>query len=355
MRELNTNDAMQSRLVGELAGAMPFPVIVVGRDERILAINSQAEAMFGAGTIGRHYITVMRQPMVLDAIESVLRLSEPAQAQYSVSEGGHDLHYAVHARPVVSDDFACVTVAFEDRTEVEDAGLMRRDFVANVSHELRTPLTAVLGFIETLQGPAANDAGARMRFLDIMGKEARRMNRIVGDLLSLSRVEANRRVRPTDDVDVSAILRSVVLSLSPFAQKQNVTLVLEGAEGSDRVMGDQDQLTQVFTNLVENAIKYGGAGREVSICVAAHTQEPTMRGPALRVDVADQGEGIAQEHIPRLTQRFYRVDSHRSREMGGTGLGLAIVKHIINRHRGRLRIESYAGKGSCFSVILPYE
>ncbi|WP_417242784.1 ATP-binding protein [Celeribacter sp.] len=355
MRERSAIDMTQVHLVTELAAAMPFAVIVIGRDERIIATNAQGQAMFGTGTTGRHYITVLRQPMVLDAVESVLRLSEPARAEYRVTEAGRDLHYTVHANPVVTDDFSCVTVAFEDRTEVDEAGLMRRDFVANVSHELRTPLTAVLGFIETLQGPAANDAGARVRFLEIMGNEARRMNRIVGDLLSLSRVEASRRVRPTEQIDIAATLRSVAQSLAPVARTQNVVLTTVGADSPTMIAGDRDQLIQVFTNLMENAIKYGGADHEVTVHLTAHTNEPTLRGPALRVDVTDQGDGIAPEHIPRLTERFYRIDSHRSREVGGTGLGLAIVKHILNRHRGRLKIESHVGRGTCFSVILPYE
>lgn len=338
-----------------MADAMPLPVVVVGRDERILAANAPARALFNEAMVGRHYITVLRQPMLLDAIENVLRLSEPADATYRITESHRDLVYDVALRPVIVEDFACVSIAFEDKTEVQEAGQMRRDFVANVSHELRTPLTAVLGFIETLLGPAAEDRAARERFLGIMDREAKRMNRIVGDLLSLSRVESERRVRPTDMVDIPAVLRSVVMTLQPVAAAQDVRLILEGAEGTDEVPGDPDQLTQVFTNLIENAIKYGGPGKEVHVCMTAHTVEPTMRSSAIRVDISDQGEGIASQHIPRLTERFYRVDSHRSREMGGTGLGLAIVKHILNRHRGRLRIESHKGQGSCFSVILPYE
>lgn len=342
-------------MVAAMADAMPFPLIAIGRDERVFAANALARDLFSEAMVGRHYITVLRQPILLDAIENVLRLSEPAKAIYRVTESQRDIMYEVVLRPVIVDDFACVTVAFEDKTEVHEASQMRRDFVANVSHELRTPLTAVLGFIETLQGPASEDAAARSRFLEIMDREAKRMNRIVGDLLSLSRVESERRMRPTDPVDVPAILRSVALSLQPLARDQGVTLTLEGAEGCEEVPGDYDQITQVFTNLVENAIKYGGRSSDVRICLTSHTVEPTMRSQAVRVDVSDQGDGIASQHIPRLTERFYRVDSHRSREMGGTGLGLAIVKHILNRHRGRLRIESHAGQGSCFSVILPYE
>lgn len=342
-------------LVIELAKAMPSPLIVIGRDERVVVANEKAEDLFGQGTQGRHYITVMRQPMLLDAIENVLRLGEDATATYRVSESSKDLYFDVKVRAAVTKDAGYVVVAFEDKTELQEAGQMRRDFVANVSHELRTPLTAVLGFIETLMGSAANDADARTRFLTIMDSEAKRMNRIVGDLLSLSRVEADRRVRPRDPVNVPSVVRSVLQTLQPLAQARSVSLRLEGGDGDDFVLGDQDQLTQVFTNLIENAIKYGPDAGEVSVCITSHAEEPTMRGPAIRVDIADQGEGIASHHIPRLTERFYRVDTHRSREMGGTGLGLAIVKHILNRHRGRLRVESHSGNGSCFSVILPYE
>jgi two-component system phosphate regulon sensor histidine kinase PhoR len=350
----NTNEPSND-LVRAMAKAMPLPLIVIGRDERVVVANKKAEDLFGKGVQGRHYITVLRQPMLLDAIENVLRLGEAAQASYRVSESSRDLHFDVQVRPAITSEASYVVVAFEDKTELQAASQMRRDFVANVSHELRTPLTALLGFIETLLGPAANDTGARTRFLSIMDSEAKRMNRIVGDLLSLSRVEADRRVRPRDPVNVPSVVRSVMQTLQPLASARDISLRLEGADTEDQILGDQDQLTQVFTNLIENAIKYGPNGGEVSICITSHAIEPTMQGPAVRVDIADQGEGIPVHHIPRLTERFYRVDTHRSREMGGTGLGLAIVKHILNRHRGRLRIESHAGNGSCFSVILPYE
>lgn len=355
MRLLSEEQAVEIHAVSEMARAMPIPVMVIGDDERITAMNAPAAKLFSEDIIGRHYITVLRQPIILDAIENVFRLSKPVRSSYRLTESARDILYEVAVAPIMLPSFKCVTVVFEDHTERHDAELMRRDFVANVSHELRTPLTALLGFIETLLGPAADDKEVRTRFLSIMDREAKRMNRIVGDLLSLSKVESNRRVRPTGQVDIVSILRSVVTGLEPLAKGQEVTVSLEGATDQHSVPGDRDQLTQVFTNLIENAIKYGGRGKMVHICITAHTVEPTMRGPAIRIDVADQGEGIADEHIPRLTERFYRVDSHRSREMGGTGLGLAIVKHIIARHRGRLRIESHRGQGSCFSVILPYE
>jgi two-component system phosphate regulon sensor histidine kinase PhoR len=220
---------------------------------------------------------------------------------------------------------------------------------------LKTPLTALLGFIETLQGPARNDPAAQDRFLEIMGAEANRMNRLVGDLLSLSRVEEEARMRPTDRLQIVELVQTVVRNLSEVAKAQDVSIELNGLDKSDDlvVLGDTDQLMQVFTNLIENAVKYGGLGCMVNITFNSVERDPFLRRPAVRIEVQDEGPGIDPIHIPRLPERFYRIDSHRSREMGGTGLGLAIVKHIVNRHRGRLKIESQLGQGSVFTVILP--
>ena len=248
----------------------------------------------------------------------------------------------------VSDQGEAVLCVFRDVTEEERAGEMRRDFVANVSHELRTPLTALMGFIETLKHAAKDDPKARDMFLGIMEAEAGRMNRLVRDLLQLSRVEAEERVRPKEAVALKPLLEGVIGSLKGVAERKGDRVELSGDPAV--VPGDADQLTQVFTNLIENALKYGAAGQVVRVSLSP---EETVRGPAVRVEVADQGEGIDPVHLPRLTERFYRVDSHRSREMGGTGLGLAIVKHIVSRHRGWLRVESVVGEGSRFSVVLP--
>jgi two-component system phosphate regulon sensor histidine kinase PhoR len=242
---------------------------------------------------------------------------------------------------------------------------MRRDFVANVSHELRTPLTAVLGFIETLRGPARNDPAAQDRFLSIMEDEARRMNRLVSDLLSLSRVEAAERMRPSEVVDLGAVLEGTVAAMRPTAELSGNEIVLsvepsingaaagEGTETRSLILGDRDQLMQVFLNLTENALKYGGPNRPVDLSLSREDGSGSLKGKVIRVDVTDRGDGVDPQHVPRLTERFYRVDTHRSRAMGGTGLGLAIVKHIVNRHRGRLRIASEKGKGSTFSVLFP--
>ncbi len=335
----------------EFVDALPLPAIVVGRDERLLAANAQAIQLFGRGVLGRHYITSFRQPALLDAIEQVMSDGKSRQARYLSTEARRDKTWAVHLAMMGADRPMLIT--FEDQTATEEAGTMRRDFVANVSHELRTPLTALIGFIETLRGAAKNDPAAQARFLEIMDREAVRMNRLVEDLMSLNRVEATERIRPLDLVDLASIARSVIHALEPLAAERGMTIVHENLEDAARLPGDADQLAQVITNLVENALKYSGFGKKVTLRMETVDNHPMTRGPAASLSVIDTGDGFNPELIPRLTERFYRIDNHRSRELGGTGLGLAIVKHIINRHRGRLRIESAPGQGSVFTVILP--
>jgi two-component system phosphate regulon sensor histidine kinase PhoR len=335
----------ESDLARVLPG-LPLPAMLVRQDDRILACNASALALLGEGVIGRHPAMAVRAPGVLEAIGSVAQGGEGVQvARMILRREGPEQVFQV---TVSAQGEGMVLCVFRDVSEEEKAGAMRRDFVANVSHELRTPLTALMSFIETLKHAAKDDPKARDMFLGIMEQEAGRMNRLVRDLLHLSQVEANERVRPREPVAVRPLLESVIASLRPVAERTGDTVVLEG-EGAT-VPGDADQLTQIFTNLIENALKYGAEGQEVRVTLS---HEETVRGPAVRVEVADQGEGIDAVHLPRLTERFYRVDTHRSREMGGTGLGLAIVKHIVSRHRGWLKIESDPGQGSRFSVILP--
>ena len=331
--------------------AISVPALLVAGDGRVTAANGGARTLFGAALVDRHYITVLRQPGLLDAVERSLEAREPTDCRYLTTEARRETTWQARCRPVPGE--AGVLVTFEDRTAMEEAGQMRRDFVANVSHELKTPLTALIGFIETLRGAAKDDAAARARFLDVMEREARRMNRLVSDLLSLSRVEADERVRPTRRVDLAALARATAVTLDPLAADNGVTLVREGMEEPTEIAGDADQLSQVATNLLENAIKYSGRGASVVLSLVREDDNPRLRGPAVVLSVTDTGPGIDSLHIPRLTERFYRIDSHRSRERGGTGLGLAIVKHIVNRHRGRLVIESTPGQGSRFSVVLP--
>jgi two-component system phosphate regulon sensor histidine kinase PhoR len=264
----------------------------------------------------------------------------------------------VHAAVIVMDpplpDGARAILVLSDRTRERAVERMRADFVANASHELRTPLAGLSGFIDTLLGPAADDAEAQRRFLGIMAEQAARMNRLIDDLLSLSRIELNEHLPPSDRVDLAELAERVVAGFGPAAAARNVTVALEAAEGLPAVVGDEDQVAQVAQNLIDNALKYGREGGRVDVALAL--APPGGRWPArpgVLLTVADDGPGIPKQHVPRLTERFYRVDTGRSRKAGGTGLGLAIVKHIVNRHRGVLGIESEEGKGSTFSVWLP--
>lgn len=336
--------------LSRLLAAVPMPLLIIGRDKTILAANSPAQALFSVGTEGlegRNHGLLMRAPDLLSAIAAAIDQEQTAVIRLVTPGLPIDRVYEVNVSPIEEG----ALLAFSDLTTAEEMDRMRRDFVANVSHELRTPLTAISGFIETLLGAARDDAAARIRFLQIMAAEAERMNRLVRDLLHLSRVEAEERIRPETRVDLAALARSVVDTLQPQAHAGQVTIELKGAQSPITLRADSDQMVQVMTNLVENAVKYGSpAGAVVSVSL---TPEDGPRGPLMRFAVVDQGAGIDPRHIPRLTERFYRVDSHRSREKGGTGLGLAIVKHIVHRHRGRLVIESDIGKGSKFSVLMP--
>ncbi|WP_323782477.1 ATP-binding protein [Thalassovita sp.] len=343
-----TQDAIQG-----LIDALPLPSLIVTQGDRIVGANARAEKLLGQGLAGRHLVTVLRHPSVLDAIEACATSHQPKTTRYLTSADRNEITYQVYCGYVELAEVQGVLVSFEDITDVEAVGQMRRDFVANVSHELRTPLTALMGFIETLQGPAQNDPVAQKRFLGIMMTEAGRMNRLVSDLLSLSQVESEERIRPSHSIDLTLLIGSTLRSIAPVADKARVKLVKEVPTDLVLVPGDEDQLRQVFTNLIENAIKYGGDDQTVTVKLTHVQRDPALRGPAVRIEVCDTGPGIDQVHLPRLTERFYRVDSHRSREMGGTGLGLAIVKHIVNRHRGRLKIDSSPEEGSRFTVILP--
>ncbi len=346
---------MDRRTATELLAGIPMPAFLVGPSEKVTVENPASHALFGAAVEGRPVATFLRHPAFLAALESVLRTGTANRVRIALpGRGAGELAMLVHMAPVNETGGGTgALVTFEDLTALERAETMRRDFVANVSHELRTPLTALVGFIETLRGAARDDPAARDRFLGIMEREAGRMIRLVSDLLSLSKVEADERLRPSEPTDIVGVVKSVLLTLKPQAEAAGMEFVLDAPADTHTVPGDPDQLVQVFHNLIENALKYAQKGGRVQLTVARIDREPVLRGPAVRIDVADFGDGIDPIHLPRLTERFYRVDTHRSREKGGTGLGLAIVKHIVSRHRGRLRIESELGKGSKFSVLLP--
>lgn len=361
--------SVADRQIAAMLSGVPIPMIAVDAGARTIGANRAAEALFGPDLLARPFVTIIRHPSVLEALDAVLQpdrhpapppdpsLPEPPPGVVSlraqIIAEGRDLVAELTIAPLAGALGRGATIAIIDHSIAEEAEQMRRDFVANVSHELKTPLTAMIGFIETLRGPARDDAAARGRFLDIMEAEAGRMNRLVSDLLSLSRVQAGERRRPTSEVDLPSLLRQVLATLSPAVEAAGVSVETEGLDIVQTVPGDPDQLVQVFQNLIENALKYGGSGGWLGVSLSRIPHEPVLRGPAWAVRISDCGEGIDAIHLPRLTERFYRVDTHRSRAQGGTGLGLAIVKHIVNRHRGRLRIDSAHGKGSHFTVILP--
>ncbi len=344
---------MELELARMIIHGIPHAAVLIERPHRITAANRAAEELLGDRLIGTHFYTALRQPSVIEAVENTLRDGDPRDTQYTIRGQGADRNYLVYVRGIGEKSSDGVLLTFEDLSPLASAGEMRRQFVANLSHELRTPLTAMVGFIETLRGPAKNDEKARDRFLGIMEREAGRMTKLVDDLLSLSRVEDNERRRPKEPVDLVALIQSVTQNLAPMAERASVDLRLHLPDGERIVPADADQMRQVLSNLIENAIKYGGDGKPVEIRLEGPAMQPVLQTEGIVISVQDYGDGIEGHHIPRLTERFYRIDTHRSREVGGTGLGLAIVKHIVSRHRGRFRIKSVVGEGSVFTVILP--
>lgn len=338
---------------GQIVAAVPHASLLVSADDRILAANAMCTPLFGEGIAGRHLITVIRQPSVLDAIEGCRHSRAAQDTRYLTNDGRQDVTYKVSCAHLDLVGLTGVLAVFEDVTHLEQVGQMRRDFVANVSHELRSPLTVLAGFLETLQGAAADDPQARTEFLSIMQAETERMTGLVADLLSLSRVEASARIRPREPVAIDMVLHATLAALRPQIEQAGLNVTCDLPDDLPPVPGDYDQLVQVYHNLVENALKYGADGGEIEITGVIVPRLPGLDGPALRLAIRDHGEGIDPIHIPRLTERFYRVDRARSRQSGGTGLGLAIVKHILGRHRGRLIIRSHPGEGSTFETILP--
>ncbi len=327
--------------------AIPEVAVAIDSNDRVAACNPAALALLPMLRTGGLLATHLRSPDILDAVAAARTRGE-ASASWS-ERAPVERQFAVTATAVTS--LGCgplVIVHLRETSDLRRVERMRVDFVANASHELRTPLASLLGFIETLQGSARNDEAARGRFLDIMRQQARRMARLVDDLLSLSRIEGHLHLRPKDSVDLEAVLRHVGDTLAPLAGDSGVDLCLEIA-GPISVPGDRDELLRVAENLIENAIKYGAAdARDRRVVVSA-----ARAGGEAVVTVRDFGGGIAAEHIPRLTERFYRVDAGQSRARGGTGLGLAIVKHVVARHRGRLKVQSTRGQGAVFQVFLP--
>ena len=336
-----------------LTDAFPTPFAVIDARRTIVAANQAMRDVLGEDIVDRHYTRACRRPSILDAVGRAFGVGATEEAEFSENIKGRTSHFKVICSPLEVEGRAHVSLSFEDVTSSREIRAMRSDFVANVSHELKTPITSILGFVETIQGPAANDEAARNRFLSLMAREAERMNRLVHDLLSLNRVEVDEKVRPMDRVALNALVSHTAEVLQPLAEARGISLKIELPDAPCHVTGHERQLVQVLRNLAENAIAYSPSGNEVRVRLTAPAYEVALHGNGVRLIIEDDGQGIDPVHIPRLTERFYRVDSHRSREVGGTGLGLAIVKHIITRHRGRLEIKSKLGIGSRFTGILP--
>jgi two-component system phosphate regulon sensor histidine kinase PhoR len=338
--------AILSPLVRKVLGQMPVPVMLLDSGSRVLFVNEPMRTVVGPSTDRKPISTVLRNPEVLNAISQTSADGEPARAQFTVAVP-IERHYEAYSALVSNDPMVTVLV-LHDLTAIRRSDQMRADFVANASHELRTPLAAVAGFIDTLRGHAKDDETARENFLQIMQVQTARMSRLIDDLLSLTRIELNEHVPPHGRVGLEGVVREAAAALEPLARPDRIAISIQARPGLPPITGERDELVQLFQNLIHNAIKYGREGGHVWINV--DMTEPENQ---ILVVVKDDGEGIPPQAVPRLTERFYRVDVKRSRERGGTGLGLAIVKHIVSRHQGRLTIESRLGEGSTFTVFLP--
>ena len=364
-RERENELATHAALIDRVLSQLPDPLLLVDEQRRLRLANSAAEDLYGNVSAGRDLVSIIRQPELLAAVDRVLEGMPAETIEFTIPvpvERSFDAHILPLAGPTggagsgLSGEGPAALLLLQDMTKVMRADRLRADFVANASHELRTPLATLVGFIETLRGPAKDDEEARARFLAIMQEQAGRMARLVADLLSLSRIELNEHSVPTGTTRIDGVLASVADSLAMRAGARNMSIQLPADLAKlPAVQGDNDELVQLFQNLIDNAIKYGRAGTPV--VVEAFRSDPPAAmvpaRPAVAIRVIDQGEGISRQDLPRLTERFYRVDKARSRDLGGTGLGLAIVKHIVNRHRGALEIDSEPGAGSRFSIFLP--
>jgi two-component system phosphate regulon sensor histidine kinase PhoR len=339
----------------DLAAAMPDPAIIIDQSSAILNYNAAARLLFDRLRQGLPLEHVDRDPELIAAVTGALESGEKRTARL-VSRGGLGQRLIATVTPLGGSDHQppmAVLITIHDQSEQHRMLEMRTDFIANASHELRTPLASVRGFIETLQGPARHDEAARERFLAIMADQAERMTRLIDDLLLLSRVEEKANLTPIGKVDLNDVIEDVVRSIAPVAEERNITITVDPAPTPPIAKGDRDELFQVFQNLIENAVKYGRDRGTVHVTVKKKSEGQGTIADRVLVKIADNGPGIAPEHLPRLTERFYRVSDEHSRRIGGTGLGLAIVKHVLNRHEGELSVESVIGAGTTFRVALP--
>lgn len=348
-------DPVEAAAVSAIVAGMPDPAVLLDRAGRVIHLNAAASQLAPALRKNELAQFALRSPDIITALREAIATAEPRRTTY-LDHVPVDRWMELIVTPVsVPTAFGgsdyCMLMTFHDQTPLRRVEEMRADFVANASHELRTPLAALSGFIDTLQGPAKDDAKARERFLGIMHAQATRMARLIDDLLSLSRVELSAHVRPDTLVDIVPIIRQVADGLEPLAGERQVEIEIDLPATPVVIAGDREELLRLFENLIENALKYGASGGKVMVSLTS-AASPDGAGE-VRVVVRDFGPGIAPEHLPRLTERFYRVDVGDSRAQGGTGLGLSLVKHIVNRHRGRLLIESVLKNGATFTACFP--
>lgn len=353
--EVRAVNPVEAAAVAAVVAGMPDPAVLLDRAGRVLHLNAAAAQLAPALRKNELAQFALRSPEIITALREAIATSESRRATYldhvPVDRWMELVITPVPVPTLFGGADKCMLMTFHDQTPLRRVEEMRADFVANASHELRTPLAALSGFIDTLQGPARDDAKARERFLGIMHNQATRMARLIDDLLSLSRVELSAHVRPDTLVDLVPIIRQVADGLEPLAAERQVAVEIDLPDAPVTIAGDREELLRLFENLIENALKYGASGGKVVVSLSqALSGEGT---PEVRVMVRDFGPGIAPEHLPRLTERFYRVDVGDSRAQGGTGLGLSLVKHILNRHRGRLLIESVPKQGATFTAAFP--
>ena len=346
----STVDAAFADALRLFADAMPDPCILIDRRSVIVHCNPPVAEHFPGAVTGNPISYTLRYPALLSAIGKVRTTGQAETIELQRSTPTQTWYRAVISpleHGMLAEDTLVITLY--SLTEARRLESLRSDFIANASHELRTPLTSLAGFIDTLLGPAANDPEARERFLGLMRNQATRMAKLIEDLLSLSRIEMRQHMRPTSDVEIVGVVREVSEALRQMAEDAGLQLVLELPEAPLTVTGDRDELYEVCENLIENAIKYGTDGKQIEVAV---TPVSGRQGIVAQVSVTDHGAGVAPEHVPRLTERFYRVDAESSRKKKGTGLGLAIVKHIVNRHQGQLTIRSAPGAGTRVEILL---
>ena len=345
------NTKITYQVVKGLLNILPSPYILIDRNGRLTFINAEAKSIVPDSQIGSHISNVFRSPVFLSAVENAILKDKEKILSFEIETPQFrqlKAHIFFISSSKIPNSFNDIFIQFTDESTHIRSEKIRTDFVANASHELRTPLTSIMGYIETLQGHAKKDVKMQKVFLDLMNKQAGKMERLISDLMSLSRLEIDELKPISSTCSVKEIIEELVNSLKPLSLDNNVSLSFKIPKNFSSVIGDPSQLRQLFSNLIENAIKYSGKKSKVNIYISKEKNKD-MFG----VVVEDNGHGIAPEHLSRLTERFYRANSSAEIEKEGTGLGLSIVKHILIRHRGKLQIDSKLGKGSKFIAWLP--